>query len=77
MDVNMPEMNGLDATRAIRGSSHPEAFGIPIVAATANVLTEDIDEIYAAGMNAYLAKPIDFGKLSSIVKQLLARRHAR
>lgn len=77
MDVNMPEMNGLDATRAVRGCNHPDAFGIPIVAATANVLTEDIDEIYAAGMNAYLAKPIDFGKLSSIVKQLLARRHAR
>lgn len=77
MDVNMPEMNGLDATRSVRGCNHPDAFGIPIVAATANVLTEDIDAIYAAGMNAYLAKPIDFAKLTSIVKQLVARRHAR
>ncbi|MDR2181443.1 MAG: response regulator, partial [Treponema sp.] len=59
MDVQMPEMNGLDATRAIRAVDSPEAKSIPIVAMTANAFKEDIDNCLAAGMNDHLKKPVD------------------
>ena len=58
MDVHMPEMNGHDASRAIRGSSHPEAATIPIIAMTADVFAEDVAEARACGMNAHIGKPI-------------------
>ncbi|MDR1389661.1 MAG: response regulator [Treponema sp.] len=59
MDVQMPEMNGLEATRAIRALDLPEAKTIPIVAMTANAFKEDIENCLAAGMNDHLRKPID------------------
>ncbi|MDR2211572.1 MAG: response regulator [Spirochaetaceae bacterium] len=59
MDVQMPEMDGLEATRAIRSLGTPQSAAIPIVAMTANVFKEDIENCLAAGMNDHLQKPID------------------
>jgi CheY-like chemotaxis protein/anti-sigma regulatory factor (Ser/Thr protein kinase) len=67
MDVQMPGMDGLEATRRIRALGTPEARNIPIIAMTANVFREDIENCIAAGMNDHLGKPLDmevvFGKL--------------
>ncbi len=59
MDIQMPEMDGYQATRSIRASAHPDAASIPILAMTANAFTEDVAKAKAAGMNGHLAKPID------------------
>ena len=59
MDVQMPEMNGLDATRAIRKLENPWASSIPIVAMTADAFSENITACLDAGMNGHIAKPID------------------
>lgn len=59
MDVRMPIMNGLDATREIRKLSRPDALQVPIVAMSANAYDEDMQMSIAAGMNAHLAKPIE------------------
>lgn len=59
MDIQMPEMNGLEATRVIRASNHPDAGTVPIVAMTANSFKEDVDAALEAGMNAHLSKPIE------------------
>ncbi len=59
MDIQMPLLNGMDATRLIRRLPHPNATDIPIVAMTANVFKEDIDDCLMAGMNDHLSKPID------------------
>lgn len=59
MDVRMPVMNGLDATREIRKMSRPDALQIPIIAMSANAYDEDMQMSIAAGMNAHLAKPIE------------------
>ncbi len=63
MDIQMPIMNGYEATRAIRESSHPEATTIPIIAMTANAFTSDVEEAFANGMNGHISKPVDFEKL--------------
>ena len=65
------KMNGLDATKAIRGLSRPDAGSIPIIALTANALAEDIRRSFDAGMNAHLAKPIEPDELFSVLKSLL------
>ena len=67
MDVMMPEMNGLEATQAIRSSGHPQAASIPIIAMTANAFSEDIRRSKEAGMNAHLAKPIDEKRLIHVI----------
>ena len=55
----MPEMNGLDATRAIRKLDDPWASSIPIIAMTADAFSENVTECMNAGMNGHIAKPID------------------
>jgi PAS domain S-box-containing protein len=65
MDINMPNMNGMEATQLIRQSGEPRQ-DIPIIALTANVIKEDVDEYLRSGMNAHISKPIDsdiFGKM--------------
>jgi CheY-like chemotaxis protein len=69
MDIMMPVMNGLDATRAIRSSNHAEASTIPIVAMTANAYKEDVQSAMEAGMNAHIAKPINVGVFLSVVEK--------
>ncbi|MDR2924081.1 MAG: response regulator [Treponema sp.] len=59
MDVQMPEMDGYQATKTIRAMDNPKAKNIPIIAMTANAFKEDIDRCLEAGMNDHLAKPID------------------
>ena len=59
MDIQMPEMNGLDATRAIRKLENPWAASIPIIAMTADAFSENVTECLNAGMNGHIAKPID------------------
>ena len=59
MDVQMPEMDGYEATRAIRSMEFPKAKTIPIIAMTANVFKEDIESCIKSGMNDHLSKPID------------------
>ena len=74
MDVQMPIMNGYDATRRIRASAHPEAKTIPIVAMTANTFAEDVRNSIEAGMNAHLAKPIDMAKVCETVGRLMEKK---
>jgi signal transduction histidine kinase/DNA-binding response OmpR family regulator len=63
MDVQMPKMNGLDATRAIRALDDAWAKRIPIIAMTANVFKEDVENCLAAGMDDHLGKPLDLSEL--------------
>jgi CheY-like chemotaxis protein len=60
MDVQMPEMDGCEATRRIRLLDIPQAKTIPIIAMTANVFKEDIEKCLSAGMDGHLGKPLDF-----------------
>ena len=71
MDVQMPVMNGHEASKAIRACSHPEAKTIPIIAMTANAFDDDKKMAYDAGMNAHVAKPIDMDVLKKTVAKLL------
>ena len=69
MDMMMPVMDGLTATRAIRALDRPDAKTIPIIAMTANAFEEDVQRCLNAGMNAHLAKPLDIQKvLATIAK---------
>jgi CheY-like chemotaxis protein len=63
MDVQMPRMNGYEATRAIRGLVDEKKARIPIVAMTANAFEEDRKEAFKAGMDGHLSKPIDIREL--------------
>jgi signal transduction histidine kinase/ActR/RegA family two-component response regulator len=69
MDIMMPVLNGFEATKAIRASSHPEAGTIPIIAMTANAYAEDVQSALEAGMNAHIAKPINIPLLVSVLSQ--------
>ena len=71
MDVQMPEMDGYEATRRIRSLEDQRAKDIPIVAMTANVFREDIERCLEAGMNAHVGKPLDFDKVLEVLKQYL------
>ena len=68
MDIRMPVMDGLAATRAIRASSHPRAGQIPIIAMSANAFQEDVALSLESGMNGHLSKPIDIDKLEKELK---------
>ena len=69
MDIQMPVMNGYDATRRIRASSHPDAKSIPILALSANAFDEDARKSLDAGMQGHLAKPIDMTELTKALKK--------
>ncbi len=74
MDVQMPVMNGYDATRAIRALDRMDARDIPIIAMTANAFAENEKEALAAGMNVHLAKPIDVELLKKVIYQYVFRK---
>ncbi len=67
MDIQMPEMNGYEATKAIRSSDREDLKKIPIIAMTADAFTDDVKRSLAAGMNGHIAKPIDIAKLEKMI----------
>ena len=70
MDVQMPVMNGYEATKAIRRSSHELAKKIPIIAMTANAFSEDIQHSLATGMNAHVSKPVEMKVLEKTIRSI-------
>jgi CheY-like chemotaxis protein len=74
MDIQMPEMNGLDATRAIRKLEDPWASSVPIVAMTADAFSENVTECLNAGMNGHIAKPVD---IKLVIKEIRRIREGR
>ena len=72
MDIQMPIMNGYEATEKIRALGDPRVAGIPIIAMTANAFDEDRRAALEAGMNGHIAKPIDIPKLMELLQDLLA-----
>jgi len=71
MDLQMPEMDGYTATRNIRSSGLERALEIPIVAMTANVFKEDVDNCLEAGMNGHTGKPLDLDEVIGILRAYL------
>jgi PAS domain S-box-containing protein len=74
MDVQMPVMDGYEATRRIRALDVPEAKTIPIIALTANVFREDIEKALAVGMNSHLGKPLDHKEMLATLSTYLLKR---
>ena len=72
MDVQMPLMNGYEAARAIRPGTNPLGRTIPVIAMTANVFADDIQQSLAAGMNAHISKPMDMGVLRKTVVKVIS-----
>jgi len=68
MDIQMPEMDGYDATRRIRALNIPQAKTIPIIAMTANVFREDVERCLESGMNGHVGKPIDFDEVLNMLR---------
>ena len=74
MDVQMPEMDGYEATRSIRAFDAPQASTIPIIAMTANVFREDVANCLAAGMNGHVGKPLDFDEVLQVLRLYLFKQ---
>lgn len=74
MDIRMPEMDGLTASRKIRQSGKPGAPEIPIIAMSANAFQEDVERSLNAGMNAHTTKPIEIEKLVELLGRYLRRK---
>ncbi|WP_367925111.1 ATP-binding protein [uncultured Ruthenibacterium sp.] len=74
MDMQMPEMDGCEAARAIRALPRADAADVPIIAVTANVFSEDIDRTTRAGMNGHIPKPVDADTLSKIMQRMISQR---
>lgn len=74
MDIMMPIMDGLEATRCIRSMNRPDALAVPIVAMSANAFEEDIKKSLEAGMNVHLVKPLDGEKVTETMKEYLANK---
>ncbi|MBR0232033.1 MAG: response regulator, partial [Clostridia bacterium] len=75
MDVQMPEMNGLDATRAIRKLDNPWAASIPIIAMTADAFSENVTECLNAGMDGHIAKPVDVKLVIKEIRKIKERKN--
>ncbi len=75
MDVQMPVMDGYQATRAIRASGHPDAKSVPIIAMTANAFVDDVRAAIESGMDAHIAKPVQIDNLKSTIQQVLGNRN--
>ena len=71
MDIQMPVMNGYDATKAIRELDDDKLNSIPIIAMTANAFSEDVKRAHDAGMNAHIAKPIDVNTMTNVLREIL------
>ncbi len=71
MDIMMPVMNGLDATRAIRGLDREDCHTIPIIAMSANAFDDDLKKSVECGMNGHLSKPVEVDKLYKLLRDIL------
>ena len=71
MDIRMPEMDGLEAAKAIRALPRPDAKTVPIVAMTANAFDEDVQRSLQVGMNAHLSKPVETERLYQTLEELI------
>ncbi|MBR3560334.1 MAG: amino acid permease [Oscillospiraceae bacterium] len=76
MDIQMPKMNGYEATRAIRALTDPRLAEIPIIAMTANAFSEDIKAAEDAGMDGHIAKPLDISIMINTLTDILRRKRA-
>ncbi|MFZ4730694.1 MAG: response regulator, partial [Pseudanabaena sp.] len=74
MDIQMPNIDGIEAIKIIRGSNIPELANIPIIALTALAMIGDRDRCIEAGANEYLTKPVKLNQLATIIKQILAQK---
>lgn len=74
MDVQMPNMNGYEATRAIRALNRPDAKTIPIVAMTANAFAEDLKDALDSGMNAHVPKPVDLDRILEVLREYTQKK---
>ena len=77
MDVQMPVMNGYEATRSIRASAHPCAKSVAIIAMTANAFVEDIRDALASGMDAHIAKPVVLDQLKETIREVLESKRTQ
>jgi signal transduction histidine kinase/CheY-like chemotaxis protein len=77
MDIRMPVMDGLEATRTIRAMERPDAKSIPIIAMTANAFDEDVQNSLQAGMNAHLSKPVEPERLYETLDRMIQIRHEK
>ncbi len=77
MDIQMPVMDGYEATRAIRGLGTPKAIGVPIVAMSANAFVEDIRACERAGMNGHVPKPVSLESLATVMEKFLSAKKPR
>jgi CheY-like chemotaxis protein len=71
MDLRMPNMNGFEATSAIRALNRPDSQKIPIIAMTADAFSDDVKKCLSVGMNAHVAKPIDIDLLKKTILKYL------
>ena len=71
MDMRMPVMDGLEATRAIRALDRTDAGEIPVIALTANAFDEDVQRSLQAGLNAHLSKPVEPDSLFNTLERLI------
>jgi CheY-like chemotaxis protein len=76
MDIQMPKMNGYDATRAIRNLGCNYCKSVPIIAMTANAFAEDVQAAFSAGMNEHIAKPLDLKSLATVLNKWILQRYA-
>ena len=76
MDIQMPILNGYEATARIRQMDRTDAKQVPIVALTANAFSEDRNRALRAGMNAHVAKPIDMDALGEVLEQIFSNRQS-
>ena len=77
MDVQMPRLDGIDATSAIRKKERERDGHTPIVAMTAHARKEDEEMCLAAGMDAFISKPIEFGKTLQVIRKIIKQKHAK
>ena len=71
MDIQMPIMNGYEATRIIRNSGREDLNNIPILAMTANALAQDVQAAFKSGMNQHISKPLDLNQLYNALEKWL------
>ena len=71
MDIMMPKLNGLDATRKIRAMERDDAATVPIIAMSANAFSDDIINCRISGMNLHIAKPLDESKMINAIKKCI------